>query len=309
MNSRHLIQAVVFVGVIVGLAVAQDQASASKPQEIPARPSEITPSLPQDANQYVRASIQHELTEEDRDHSHWRYSLHREDSKGSQDRDVIETPEGSLSRTLLKWGRPLNAQEHQEDEARMQKQVSDPDERAKHNKREKKDTEKARQMLHSIPEAFMFTYDGQEDGLVRLNFVPNPHFEPPNLELRIFRSVHGKLWIDRNSSRLARIEGELFEDVNFGFGLLGHLNKGGTFKVVRKDVGDGNWNIVSEEVNMTGRAAIFKTISEKQKQILTGYHRVPDSLTLTQAYEMLTKDPNSVSATNDHAEVRPQGKN
>jgi len=309
MNSRHLIQAVVFVAVIAALAVAQDQASASKPQEIPERPGEITPSLPQDANQYVRASIQHELIEEDRDHSHWRYSLHREDSKGSQDRDVIETPEGSLSRTLLKWGRPLNPQEHQEDEARMQKQVSDPDERAKHNKREKKDSEKARQMLRSIPEAFMFTYDGQEDGLVRLSFVPNAHFEPPNLELRIFRSVHGKLWIDRHSSRLARIEGELFEDVNFGFGLLGHLNKGGTFKVVRKDVGDGNWNIVSEEVNMTGRAAIFKTISEKQKQILTGYHRVPDSLTLTQAYEMLTKDPNSVAATNDHAEVHPQGKN
>jgi hypothetical protein len=309
MNSRHLIQALVFVGVIAALAAGQDQASASKPQEIPEHPSEIKPSLPQDANQYVRSAIQHEIVEEDRDHSHWRYSLHREDAKGSQDRDVIETPEGSLSRTLLKWGRPLNAQEHQEDEARMQKQISDPEERAKHAKREKKDTEKARQMLRSIPEAFTFAYDGEEDGLVRLNFVPNPHFDPPSLELRIFRSVHGKLWIDRNSSRLARIEGELFEDVNFGFGLLGHLNKGGTFKVVRKDLGQGNWEIVSEEVNMTGRAAIFKTITEKQKQIMTGFHRVPDSLTLTQAYEILTKDPNSVAATNDHAEVRPQGKN
>jgi hypothetical protein len=309
MNSRHLIQAVVFVGVIAALAAAQDQASAYKPQEIPARPSEVVPSLPQDANQYVRAAIQHELAEQDRDQSHWRYFLHREDAKGSQDRDVIETHEGSLSRTLRKWGRPLNAQEHQEDEARMQRQVSDPEERAKHVKREKKDSEKARQMLRSIPEAFTFTYNGEENGLVRLTFAPNPHFEPPSMELRVFRSVRGTLWIDRRSSRLAGIEGELFEDVNFGFGLLGHLNKGGTFKVVRKDVGEGNWNIVSEEVNMTGRAAIFKTITEKQKQTLTSYRRVPDSLTLTQAYEMLTKDPNSVSATNDHAEVRPQGKN
>src|SRR5262249_31414400 len=157
------------------------------------------------------------------------------------------------SRTLLKWGRPLSAQEHQEDQARMQRQVSDPEERAKHVKREKKDSEKARQMLRSIPEAFTFTYNGEENGLVRLTFAPNPHFEPPSMELRVFRSVRGTLWIDRRSSRLAGIEGELFEDVNFGFGLLGHLNKGGTFKVVRKDVGEGNWNIVSEEVNMTGR--------------------------------------------------------
>jgi hypothetical protein len=308
MNPRHLIQAVVFVGVVAALVAAQDQASTPRPQEIQSHASEAT-RLPEDANQYVRTAVQHELAEQDRDHSHWRYSLHREDSKGSQDRDVIETTEGSLSRTLLKWGRPLTAQEQQEDEARIQRQISDPDERAKHAKREKKDAEKARQMLRAIPEAFTFSYDGEDSGLVRLAFIPNPHFEPPNFEQRVFRSMHGKLWIDHNSSRLARIEGELFEDVNIGFGLLGHLNKGGTFKVVRKDVGEGNWEIISEEVNMTGRAAIFKTISEKQKQLLTGFRRVPDSLSLREAYQMLSKDPNSVSANNDHAEVRPQGKN
>lgn len=304
MNSRHLIQAVVLLFCIAPLSVAQNQPPAPQPREA------ATPTpLPQDANQYVRLSIDHELAEEERDHSHWRYSLHREDNKGSQDRDVIETSEGSLSRTLLKWGRPLNAEERQADNARMQKQISDPEERGKHAKREKKDTEKARQMLRSIPEAFIFRYDGEQDGQVRMTFVPNPHFEPSSMELKVFRSLRGRLWVDRNSTRLAGMDGELFEDVNFGWGLLGHLNKGGTFKVARRDVGAGNWEIVSEEINMNGRAAIFKTIMEKQKQTLSDFRRVPDSLTLTQAYEVLSKGPNSVAAINEHAEVhRSQGK-
>jgi len=304
MNSRHLIQAVVLLLVIAPFAVAQNQPPALQPREGPT----LTP-LPQDTNQYVRLAIDHELTEQERDHSHWRYSLHREDNKGNQDRDVIETSEGSLSRTLLKWGRPLNAEEREADNARMQKQISDPEERAKHAKREKKDAEKARQMLRSIPEAFIFSYAGEQDGQVFLTFVPNPHFEPFSLELKIFRSLRGRLWVDRNSTRLAAMDGELFEDVNFGWGLLGHLNRGGTFKVARRDVGEGNWEIVSEEINMNGRAAIFKTITEKQKQSLSDFRRVPDSLTLTQAYELLSKGPNPVAAINDHAEVRrPQGK-
>src|SRR5215472_349266 len=179
MNSRHFIQAVVLLLGIASLAVAQNQPTALQPREAP------TPTpLPHDANQYVRLAIDHELAEQDRDHSHWRYSLHREDNKGTQDRDVIETSEGSLSRTLLKWGRPLNAEEREADNARMQKQISDPEERAKHAKREKKDSEKARQMLRSIPEAFLFSYDGEQDGKVRLTFVPNPHFDPSTLELK-----------------------------------------------------------------------------------------------------------------------------
>lgn len=304
MNSRHLIQAVVLLLGIAFLAVAQNQPTALPPREVP------TPTpLPHDANQYVQLAIDHELAEQERDHSRWRYCLHREDNKGSQDRDVIETSEGSLSRTLLKWGRPLNAEEREADNARMQKQISDPEERAKHAKREKKDGEKARQMLRSIPEAFLFSYDGEQDGKVRLTFVPNPHFDPSSLELKVFRSLRGRLWIDRNSTRMAAMDGELFEDVNFGWGLLGHLNKGGTFKVALKDVGAGNWEVVSEEVNMNGRAAIFKTIIEKQKQTLSDFRRVPDSLTLTQAYDLLNKGPNPVAVINDHAEVRrPQGK-
>src|SRR5713101_7166078 len=125
--------------------VPQNQAPQTPAQELSILPAP-TP-VPQNANEYVRQAIEHEVAELDRDHTHWRYHLHREDEKNNVDRDVIETSQGSLARTLLLWGKPLTAEQRQKDEERMRKLVSDPEERTQRAKREKEDDEKVRKML------------------------------------------------------------------------------------------------------------------------------------------------------------------
>jgi hypothetical protein len=196
-------------------------------------------------------------------------------------------------------GKPLTAEQRQNDEERMRKQVTDAGERSKREKREKDDGDKAEQMLKGIPDAFIFKYDGSENGLVRLSFFPNPHYDAPNREMQVFKSLSGKMWIDPRARRLARIDGTLFEDVTFGWGLLGRLNKGGAFNVVQKDVGDNHWDIVSMDVNMTGHAIIFKSINVKQHQVLSDFRRVPDTLSITEAYDLLEKGEGAVSANNE----------
>jgi hypothetical protein len=297
--------------LVVQNQALQKQTLQNQAPQSPAQPtsSPAPTPLPRNANDYVRQAIEHEVAELDRDHTHWRYHLHREDEKNNVDRDVIETSEGSLARTLLLWGKPLTAEQRQKDEERMRKLVSDPEERAQRAKREKEDDEKVRKMLRAISQAFIFTYAGEESGLVQLSFVPNPHYDPPSLELRIFRSLNGKLCIDRAQNRLARVEGTLFEDVNFGWGILGRLYKGGIFMVEQQYIGDGHWEVVSEEVNMVGRAVLFKTISRKQKQALSNFRRMPDSITMSQAYALLHTESGSVSADSQHATLQPQGKN
>jgi hypothetical protein len=314
MSSVALGKSVIFVCLIT--AVGVPQGSAPSPVQTPALPQAFQPvarptpaPLPANANDYVQQALDNELAAQDRDHTRWRYHYHREDEKNNYDRDVIETSEGSLARTLLLWGRPLTTEERQQDTERMRKLVSDSDERAKRAKREKEDDEKVVKMLHAIPKAFIFKYQGEENGLVRLSFVPSPHFEPPSLELRIFRSLNGNLYVDRTQNRLAGIEGTLFEDVNFGWGLLGRLYKGGTFKVVQKDLGGGHWEVTSEEVNMIGRAVLFKTITRKQKEVRTDFRQVPTSMTMSQAFEILEKEAGSVSVSSSPAAVQTHGKN
>ncbi len=305
MNLRHFFQTVIVSFAMLAVAAAQNKPPAATAGALEPAP---TP-LPQDANQYVHQAIQHELAEQDRDHTLWRYHLHREDKKYNYDRDVIETRQGEISRTVLWNGQPLTPELRQKDDGRMRQLLTDPGALAKHVKREKDDDEKAHKMLGAVSDAFNFQYDGEEEGLVRLKFTPNPHYDAPNRELQVFHSLGGRLWIDRASGRLAGIDGSLFEDVSFALGLLGRLNKGGTFKVVRQDVGSGHWAFVSLDVNMSGHAVIFASISVKQKQVFSDYRRVPDTLTLSQAYDLLQKDSDSVSATKDHSTTHPQGRN
>jgi len=98
-------------------------------------PTDTLPPLPTDANQFVKDAIKHQLDADAADHTHWRYHIHREDEKGSQDRDVIDTKEGQIARTLLINGKPLTAEQRSNDELRMKKLVEDPAERAKRDKR------------------------------------------------------------------------------------------------------------------------------------------------------------------------------
>lgn len=290
--------ALVLILAIAGLAPASSQSSA--PETLP---------LPQDATQYVRETIKYQMAADAADHSHWRYRIHREDDKGAQDRDVIDTKDGQLARTLLINGQPLTAEQRAADEARMKKLVEDAGERAKRDKRAKDDEAKGTQMLKAIPDAFSFKYEGAENGQVRLSFFPNPHYSASTRELQVFRSLSGTMWIDRAGRRLARLDGTLFEDVTFGWGLLGRLNKGGTFSVTQSRVGDDHWEIVSLDVKMTGRAVIFKTINVKQKQRFTNFRRVNDNLTISEAYQLLEQGEAPVSARNQPGAATPLGKN
>jgi hypothetical protein len=243
------------------------------------------------------------------DHTHWRYRIHREDDKGAQDRDVIDTKDGQIARTLLINGQPLTADQRAADEARMKKLVEDAGERAKRDKRAKDDEEKGTQMLKAIPDAFIFKYEGSENGQVRLSFFPNPHYNAPTRELQVFRSLSGMMWIDRANRRLSRLDGTLFEDVTFGWGLLGRLSKGGTFSVTQSRVGDDHWEVVSLDVRMSGRAVIFKTINVKQKQRFTNFRRISDNLTISEAYQLLEQGEGPVSAGNQARPETPLSKN
>src|SRR5215471_1823516 len=287
MFPRHLWSGLLFLVAAVVSTGADAQHSSSSDS-----------ALPSDPNQFVRDMVQHELDAENNDHTLWRYRLHKEDEATAQDRDVIETKEGSLARTLLINGKPLTPEQRSKDEERMKKLVDDPAERAKREHRAKQDEQKARDLLRAIPDAFLFRYDGMDGELTRLAFSPNPHYSPPTRELMVYHAMTGKLWVDRNAMRLAMIEGRLVEDVKFGWGLLGHLDKGGTFKVIQQKVAEDHWDQVFLDINMTGRAIIFKTLNIKQKQILSNFRRVPDDLTIARAYEMLQDANSSVSASN-----------
>jgi hypothetical protein len=77
--------------------------------------------------------------------------------------------------------------------------------------------------------------------------------------------------------------------VKFGLGLLGHLDKGGHFEVRQAEVVQGHWDITTMNLEMTGRALLFKRLEVQKKENRRDFHQVSDDLTLTQAADLLNK--------------------
>ena len=98
------------------------------------------------------------------------------------------------------------------------------------------ETLQGRRLFKMLPDAFVFSYAGSDGNLVRLTFRPNPSFHPPSMEARVFHDMEGEMWIDCKQERLAGFYGHLTQTVKFGFGLLGHLDKGGHFEVRQAEV-------------------------------------------------------------------------
>ena len=72
---------------------------------------------------------------------------------------------------------------------------------------------------------------------------------------------------------------ELFKDVNFGWGILGRLNKGGKFEVVQSQVSPGVWRITTLDLDFKGRVFLFNSLKIFRKESSTGFVSTPDRVT------------------------------
>jgi hypothetical protein len=130
-----------------------------------------------------------------------------------------------------------------------------------------------------------------QGNLIKLNFSPNPDFRPTTRAGQVFHHMEGRLLIDGEQKRLAEIEGELTSSVKFGWGLLGHLDKGGTFRVQQQDVGAGHWELTLLDLEMNGKALFFKTIAVREKEVNADFLQVPEDMRPRQAFELLRQNP------------------
>ncbi|MFZ0914431.1 MAG: hypothetical protein WBQ76_08960 [Candidatus Korobacteraceae bacterium] len=240
------------------------------------------------ANELVRRVVTNELKFQDEDHAQWAYRQEKEEAGKKQIKRIIETKDGALSRLLSINDHPLTTKQLQKENQRIHALVSNPAEQRKLQRARNTETEPGRRLFKMLPDAFVFNYAGREGDLIKLSFRPNPNFQPPSLEARVFHDLEGEVWVDVKQERLAAMNGRLMEDVKFGGGLLGHLNKGGHFEVRQAEVAAGHWEMAAMAVDMKGKALLFKTINVQQTETRSDFQPVADDLTLTQAADILS---------------------
>jgi hypothetical protein len=248
------------------------------------------------ADELVRQVVANETQLVDSDHSHWMYRQHHvEDGKDTL-KECVDTDQGALCRLIAEGGHPLSQSEQAKEKERLAELVKNPERQRKLQEARKKDGDQALKMLKMLPNAFHYEYAGTEGDLVKLKFVPNPQFTPPDRESRVFHAMVGFMWVDRDAKRLVELSGKLTRDVDFGFGLLGHLYRGGTFQVKRADVGDGHWETTLLDVKIRGKALFFKTINADQRETTDNFAKAPGKLTMAEGMKMLEVPNRSLQA-------------
>lgn len=224
--------------------------------------------------------------------SNWMYRVTRVVEQQTLNQLEVETKDGPVYLLLAINDTPLDSAQQKQETVRLAQLILDPSQQLAVKKQYEADERRLENLLRLLPSAFVVQYDGWDGPYLRLTFRPDPAFVPPTQESKALRSMAGTMLIDPDQKRLAQLSGHLVENVDFGFGILGRLAKGGTFEIERTQVSSSHWKTHFVDIHMNGRMLLFKTISKQQHETRSAFEPVSKDLDLRQAEELLHSRPN-----------------
>jgi len=258
-----------------------------------------------DPVELMRKAVQNEIKASDDDSARFLFRGIKTTPQGSTTRIYVETKEVTAGLVVAYNGKPLTADQQRAEEARVHRFVENPEELRKKRDQEHESTERTLRIMRAMPDAFLFEYAGEEPGsegvgragdpLVKLRFRPNPRYQPPSHVEDVLTGMQGYVLVDAVSYRIASIDGTLFKEVGFGWGILGHLDRGGRFMVQQQEVADNLWEISSMTLKFTGKILLVKSLNINSTEIFSGFRRVPSDLTFAQALDLLKKEESSLA--------------
>ena len=271
-----------------------------------------TPELP--PGELVRVAVANEVAAADhRDVLHM-FRSRKQTPKGSQTRLYVETTDALAAMLIAINDQPMTTQQQQGETNHLAWLMNTPDQLRKKHAREKEDEERTLRIVKALPDAFRYQYAGTEnaatglgeagDQVVKLEFTPNPAYSPPSRVEQVLTGLQGYLLIDTRARRLARIDGTLFREVSFGWGIIGHLDKGGHFLVQQADLGlgDESWGITEISLNVTGKILLVKGLSMATDEVLSDFRKMPENLTFAQGVDMLKTEMDRLAHSNHATE-------
>jgi hypothetical protein len=252
------------------------------------------PNVP--AGKLVRETIYNEVNDGHTDVK-FMFRSRKQTPKGSQTHLYVETEQAMAGILVAVNDHPLTEQQKQAELDHLAWLQNDPDALRKKRAHEKDDSDHTQKIMKALPDAFLYQYDGTVKGtarlgheghdLVRLKFTPNPAYSPPSRIEQVLTGMQGTLLIDAEEHRLAEIDGTLFKEVSFLWGIGGHLDKGSTFRVQQADVGVGAWEITDMKLDITGKILFFKSLNMISDEVFSDFQRVPDHTTFAKGVELL----------------------
>src|SRR6266496_3459916 len=219
----------------------------------------------------VRTAVENELKDNDQTHLYSWKERKRRTPRGTQMEHLVNTPSGVVSRVVLIDEKPLTAEQQADEEQRLRK-ATDP--------------------------ATMRRKLKAQNGhaLTTLKFTPRAGYVPPTRELKVVAGMEGELVVDETAGRLAKVDGTLVKDVEFGWGIFGRLYKGGRFLIEKREVTSTHWDTARQLLHFDGKVFMFKSIHINEDETAWDYQPVPP-MSVEQALDFLNRSERPQDAT------------
>lgn len=242
-----------------------------------------------ETNDLVWTAVKTELAASEHDDSVFMY--HDHDVKPGNDtyKLVIETTSnGTINRVYEKNGQKIPFDQQK---GEVENFVNSPSLQQKQRQNGQHDGKQASDLLRMMPTAFLWTVEREDANFIYLSYKPNPNFNPPTMESRVFAGMAGEMVVSREQHRIKTFKGRLIRDITFGWGLFGRLNQGGTFDIEREQLEPHVWEITQTHVHINGHALFFKTIGDNEDDVESDFRPAPANLSLAAAAKIVLSQP------------------
>jgi hypothetical protein len=244
----------------------------------------------QSPHDLVKDVVYNELQER-RHVSLWQYRVDKRAGNQNTIEQEVETVAGPVYRVLARQGKPLDPTAQKRETDRLNNLLRNPAEQTRMKQDHDAEEQRLERLMGAMPDAFLYTYDGTADGNLRLTFQPNPAYNPPTYETRVYHALSGEIWIQPQQKRLVKIDAHILNEIDFGYGLLGRIEKGGHFQIGRQPVVENRWKTTMLNVHISGRVVFFKSINRDQDVTRSAFKPVPPDTGVQQAITLLKAAP------------------
>jgi hypothetical protein len=256
---------------------------------LPAPPAFALQAAPSEPLQQLIHDVAYNEVNDRAQQSCWIYHVEKTVDGQTRSGEQVESSDGPVFRLVAIHGTPLTPDQTKQEDARLAHLLSNPGEEKKVAEQHEQDEERLQRLTALMPNAFLYEPSGSDGDRITLRFSPDPNFRPPTFEARAFAGMAGTVVIDAKQKRLIQLKGQLIHQVDFGFGLLGRIEKGGTFEIDRMPVSFTHWKTTQVSVHVSGHIILFKSVSKQQDEKRSNFRSLPDGTALKQAEALLSQ--------------------
>lgn len=194
---------------------------------------------------------------------------------------VVETSVGQVERLLAIDGKPLDEAAQRTEDARIADLAAHPEKIKAAESNEMSDRKRSESMFSTPLEMFLFSSAAAPEGSVAVNFIPNPGYVPQTYQQRVLHALGGSIRADAHAMRMSELDAKVLQKVEFGWGLLGYVQQGGTLRMVRREMPDGEWKMADLEVHIAGRMLLFKSLEMEKHLERRDFQLMPPQSTVS----------------------------